>query len=290
MTKKAILISIAVFMLTAAAFSASVTETFDGLTGGGTVDISGTPSLSGFTLAYNPYGGPRSSILSSTPFPGLGNTKYLETDGSVNDWVQFDGGTIACAVDPIIQFAFPIKVTSLGATAADTDADVMTLDHTSGSYTPYFNIRVSNGIFRTTDENGWPGSADPISITAFDPASSENWRDSDSGRWHLLAWRLYPNTAAGAGKFIVYDINPTTGAAAILKNYTGATNTTSQATVNRFCLGLCIGSSAVGTTATKFIIDDITFWDDAFASDDAFLSAVRAKYGTPSAVGEWNLY
>ncbi len=290
MGRKKVLAVLAVFALFAFAaagtYAASVTETFEGLTGDGSSIIMGTSSIPGFTLSTAMSAEPYSKVSTSV-FPGIGSTKCLETNGSVNDWIQFDGGTIACAAGPIIQFAFPIKVVSFDG--IDTDVDILTLDTTSGTYSPFFNIRANFYDFRTTDENGWPGSSAVISSTAFDQNEGSNWRDADGGRWHLLAFRVYPSTTPGAGKYDVWDINPSTGVATVLQNYTGATNGSAQSTVNRFCFGLCIGSAAVGTANTVIRIDDITFWDDTFASDNAFLTAIRSKYALTS-VTDWTLF
>ncbi len=276
-------------LASSAAFAASVTETFAGLTGNGSADLTGSSSIPGFTLSTSGGATPFSKVGNTEPFPGLANSVYFDTDGSVNDWPQFNGGTIATNAN-VIQMALPIKVKSLGAAAANCSVDILTLDHTAGSYTPYFNIRTSAGVFRTTNENGWPGSASPISNTAFDPASASNWRDAEGGRWHLLVFKITPSLTAGAGSYTVWDINPGNGAVTQLQAYTGATNTTAQATVNRFAGGLCIAPSAVSDTNTRILIDDITFWDDAFASDAALLNAARAKYNVVSGVADWQMF
>jgi hypothetical protein len=278
-----------VSVASSAAFAASVTETFAGLSGNGTAVLTGTSSIPGFTLNTGGSAAPFSKVGNTEAFPGLANNVYFDTDGSVNDWPQFDGGTINTNAN-VVQVAVPLKVKSLGAAAANCSVDILTLDQTAGAYSPYFNFRASGGIFRTTDENGWPGVASPLSTTAFDPASPNNWRDADSGRWHLLVFKISPSTTAGAGAYTVWDINPSTGAATVVQTYTGATNGAVQATVNRFCAGLCIAGGAVSDTNTRILIDDITFWDDAFASDTAFLEAARAKYNVVSGVSDWQLF
>ena len=277
----------AIALAAATAGAASVSETFEGLTGNGTVDISGSSSVPGFTLSTAGGAAPYSSIVASPVFPGIGSTKAFQVNGSVNDWPQFNGGAINLAPGPVIQMAMPVRVTGLDA--ADTDVDLLTLDTTANSYSPYYNIRANANLFRTTDENGWPGSTSPISTTAFDFASASNWLVQDSGRWHLLAFSIKPNATTGSYK--VWDIDPSTGIAVLLQDYAGpAVNPTVQATVPRFCLGLCIAGSAVGTANTTVVIDDLTWWDDAFADDNAFLSAVRTKYATASGVSDWSVY
>lgn len=276
-------------MASSVAFAASVTETFAGVSGNGTAVLTGTSSIPGFTLNTAGSAAPFSKVGNTEAFPGLADNVYFDTDGSVNDWPQFDGGTIATNAN-VIQVAVPVKVKSLGGAAASCSVDILTLDQTAGSYTPYFNIRASAGIFRTTDENGWPGSGSPISTSAFDPASPNNWRDAEGGRWHLLVFKVSPSITAGAGAYTVWDINPGSGAATQLQAYTGATNASVQATVNRFCLGLCIGTSAVSDSNTRILIDDITFWDDAFATDDALLQAVRTKYNVVSGIADWQMF
>ncbi len=278
-----------VSVASSAAFAASVTETFAGLTGNGSAVLTGTSSIPGFTLNTAGSAAPFSKVGNTEAFPGLGNNVYFDTDGSVNDWPQFDGGTISTNAN-VIQVAVPVKVKALGAAAANCSVDILALEQTPGSYSPYFCFRAFTGVFRTTTDNGWPGAANPISTTAFDPTSPNNWRDADSGRWHLLVFKISTSTTAGAGAYTVWDINPSTGAATQLQAFTGGTNTTALATVNRFCGGLCIGTGAVSDTNTRILIDDITFWDDAFASDAALLTAVRTKYNVVSAVSDWQLF
>ncbi|MCX7718793.1 MAG: hypothetical protein N2111_10400 [Candidatus Sumerlaeaceae bacterium] len=284
---KRLFFAAASILFAGAVYAASVTETFEGLSGNGSADITGTPSITGFTLSTAGGAAPYSSIGTASPFPGIGSTKYFVTDGSVNDWVQFNGGTIATNANTI-QFAYPLRVVSFDPT--DTDVDIMTLDHTAGTYSPYFNVRGNGNNFRTTNENGWPGAASPISTTAWAAGNPSNWATLDGGRWHLLAWLVTPNATNGSYK--VWDINPLNGSAVLLQSYSGAANPTVQATVNRFALGLCIAGSAVGTANTVVHIDDITFWDDAFATEAAFLNAVRTKYAVPAgaAVEDWSLF
>jgi len=265
--------------------AATYTETFNGLTGGGASAITGSPSLSGFNFAYDQTS-PRSTINTTDYMASLsGNTKCLDTNGSVYDWLQFNGGNIPSATGNIIQFAIPIKVVSLGSSKSSCSVDIFSLETTSGSYSPCFAIRANQGIFRTTDDNGWPGVASPISDVAFDPASGLNWRDSEGGRWHVVAFRIKPSTTSGAGSYIVYDINPTNGQVTTLQNYTGATNTVVTSGIPRLAAGLCVGSAPVSDANTRILIDDVTFWDDAFATDNDFANAVKSKYQTP--VSDW---
>ena len=271
------------------AFAANVTETFAGLAGNGSANITGATSIAGFTLNTAGGGAPFSKIGNTEAFPGLANNVYFETDGSVNDWPQVDGGTINTNAN-VIQVAIPIKVKSLGTAATNTSVDILALEQTPGAYSPYFCIRANAGIFRTTTDNGWPGTPSPISVTAIDPASPNNWRDPEAGRWHLLVFKISPSTTAGAGAYTVWDINPSNGAATQLQAYTGATNTVALSTVNRFAAGLCIGTAAVSDINTRILIDDITFWDDAFASDSTFLQAVRTKYNVTSGVADWQMF
>ena len=284
---KHILLFAASFAVAGAVYAASVTETFEGLSGDGSAVITGTPSISGFTLSTAGSASPYSSIGTASPFPGIGSTKYFVTNGSVNDWIQFNGGAIATNANTI-QFAYPLRVASFDPT--DTDCDILTLDHTAGSYTPYFNVRGFGNNLRTTSENGWPGASNPISTTAWAAGNPSNWATLDGGRWHLLAWLVTPSATNGSYK--VWDINPVNGSAVLLHSYSGATNPTVQATVNRFALGLCIAASAVGTPNTVVHIDDITFWDDAFANEAAFLNAVRTRYAVPAGAGveDWSLF
>jgi hypothetical protein len=278
---------VAAYLVSGSVFAASVSETWENLSGNGSAVITGSSSVPGFTLNTSLSAAPYSSIGSTSPFPGIGSTKYFVTDGSVNDWIQFDGGTIATNANTI-QFAYPIRVVSFDAT--DTDLDIMTLDHTAGSYTPYFNVRGNGNNLRTTNENGWPGATSPISTTAWAAGNPNNWATLDGGRWHLLAWLVTPSATNGTYK--VWDINPLNGSATLLQSYSGAVNPTVQATVNRFALGLCIAASAVSNANTVAHIDDITFWDDAFADEAAFLNAVRTRYNVPAgaSVQDWSMF
>jgi hypothetical protein len=280
---------VTIVSLSSFSFASTYTETFEYLSGGGSSSINGAAFIPGFSFNYYDVT-PRSLIDSSHVFPGIGSSHALNVDGSVNDWLQFDGGVIPLAGGNIIQFAFPIKVLSLGSDAASSSVDILTLDQIAGNYSPYFNIRASQGVFRTTDENGWPGASSPISNDAFNPASSNNWRDADEGRWHLLVFRIYPSTSA-SGHYVVYDINPVNGYPTLLQNYTGGSNPEAPSAISRFCAGLCIDGVAVSDTNTRIVMDDITFWDNSFATDKDFLSAVATKYNvslTPVELSDFN--
>ena len=193
----------------------------------------------------------------------------------------------------VLQFAIPIKVTALGATAAASSLDIISIQPNSGIQgSPVFEVRQNGGVLRTTSSNGWPAAAAPISTTAFDATNTGNWRDVDGGRYHLLAFRVSLSLTAGAANYKIYDINPATGVSTLLQSYTGATNTVVPTSIGRVTAALCIAGSAVSNASTRALVDDVTFWDDTFASDALFISAVLSKYSVapPSGIEGWDLY
>ena len=190
--------------MTQASFAASVTETFEGLTGGGTVAIAGTSSIAGFTMT-NLDDALRCSlgtagVYTSGPF-AAGNTQYLIQNGLTQDWLQFNGGTIPTN-SGTIQLAMLVRVDSLPATGGTANRlDLFTLDTASGSYSPYFNVRIgetAGGIFRTTTENNWPGATSPISSTLFKTAAPGNLGGAG---WRIFVFKITPSVTPAAGGY-----------------------------------------------------------------------------------------